>query len=177
MNRIEIELQLRKVTRQVTSYQVSIVEYLLKKPGSNNLLLSSKLGIPYDSVKTSVRRLKTVGVLTESRHVNLTPMESLRKFRLPQHILNGTLPPKEWKFVHIAARLTELDNDDEIPELKMTKSQFLQNHKELVEKNTEFMQKKIYTMQNDIAQFCLYYNDLEAFKDMQGTITLPERLD
>ena len=173
MNRAEIEKELYKIIRQVTTNQVRIVEYLLKRPGSRNGVLARQLEIKFRTVESTTRRLKEQGIINNQYHVTFKAVAE-RKFRLPQHILNGTLPPKEWKFVHIAARLTELDNDDEIPELKMTKAQFLRQHKELVEKNTEFMQKKIYTMQNDIAQFCLYYNDLEAFKDMNGAIVLPE---
>ena len=175
MNRIEIEQGLSKLTRQVTTSQVSIVEYLLKKPGTHYRILSTKLGIDYEAAKATVKRLKAIEAIDSNSHVLLKqPVGDLSSsIRLPKNILEKTLPPSNFYYVHVAAKLAQSE-DEEVIWKGMTKKQIMESIKHQITNSKDRQDAIMFGVQDRLAEFAIFIGDLSSFEDMQGIITLPE---
>lgn len=181
MTRKEIEKALRETYNLVgTTGQVDVIEYLLKRPGTPPIktwkgsnTLTSKRG-----TQEIIQKFKTLGILSKSNHVLLKNKASqLKQPRLPKHILDHQLPNASYKYVHIAAILANC-SDEEVLEGKyfkgLTKAKVIEAMKRDMNSKPHIIEEIMYGVQDKLALFAIYVNDLEAFKDMQGTITLPE---
>ena len=180
MNRDEIRTELNKHCRIVTDNQISVIEYLLKRPGSSNQTLAKRLGLTFKTVESVTRRLREKELITDNHHVLLEVTQSTQvtPIKLPKNILDKQLPDSKWyKYVHVAAALANYEMD-EVPTEKyfkgVTKAKVLESFKYQIDNDSTTINRTMFGMQNDLALFAIYVNDLEAFKDMQGTITLPE---
>ena len=175
MNRDEIRTELDKHCRIVTDNQISVIEYLLKRSGSSNQTLAKRLGLTFKTVESVTRRLREKELITDNHHVliEVTQSTQVTSIRLPKNILEKTLPPSKFYYVHVAAKLAQSE-DEEVVWKGMTKKQIMESIKHQITNSKDRQDAIMFGVQDKLAEFAIFTGDLSSFEDMQGTITLPE---
>jgi hypothetical protein len=149
---------------------LALVETLRVNTEFTNATVAEKItraGLSQAAYYRALTQLKTVGVLTEHG----VPKKS---FNMPDHISKGVLPPQGYKYVHLAAYLSRFKAGEDVPPFNKTVEEICKEFAGKLMDNPLLAADVVYGIQDRLAQLALATNDLSQFRNMMGTVRLPD---